>query len=37
MSKVAEELGKPRAQVYRWLKALGLDADQFRKPEPKGW
>jgi DNA-binding NtrC family response regulator len=25
VAKVARELGKPRAQIYRWLKALGLD------------
>ena len=31
VSKVAGELGKPRAQVYRWLRALGLDAKDFRK------
>jgi DNA-binding NtrC family response regulator len=31
VSKVADELGKPRAQVYRWVKALGLDVDEFRK------
>jgi DNA-binding NtrC family response regulator len=31
VSKVASELGKPRAQVYRWLRALGLDAKDFRK------
>jgi two-component system response regulator HydG len=30
VSMVARELGKPRAQVYRWLKALGLDVDDFR-------
>ena len=31
VSRVANELGKPRAQVYRWLRALGLDAKDFRK------
>ncbi|HEY3496268.1 MAG TPA: sigma 54-interacting transcriptional regulator [Polyangiaceae bacterium] len=30
VSKVAQELGKPRAQVYRWLAALGIDPKQFR-------
>ena len=30
VSKVAQELGKPRAQVYRWLGTLGLDPKQFR-------
>ena len=32
VSKVAAELGKPRAQVYRWLKAAGLDVGELRKP-----
>lgn len=32
VSKVAAELGKPRAQVYRWLKAAGLEANLLRKP-----
>ncbi len=32
VSKVAEALGKPRAQIYRWMEALGLSPGQFRKP-----
>jgi transcriptional regulator with GAF, ATPase, and Fis domain len=32
VSKIAAELGKPRAQVYRWLKAAGLDVSELRKP-----
>lgn len=32
VSKIAAELGKPRAQVYRWLKAAGLEAAALRKP-----
>lgn len=32
ISQVAQRLGKPRMQVYRWVKALGIDAAQFRKP-----
>jgi transcriptional regulator with GAF, ATPase, and Fis domain len=32
VSKIATELGKPRAQVYRWLKAVGLEAAALRKP-----
>ena len=32
VSKIASELGKPRAQVYRWLKAAGLEAAALRKP-----
>jgi transcriptional regulator with PAS, ATPase and Fis domain len=31
VSAVAAELGKPRAQVYRWLRSMGLSADKFRK------
>jgi DNA-binding NtrC family response regulator len=31
VSKVAEAVGKPRAQVYRWMRAMGLSAEQFRK------
>jgi DNA invertase Pin-like site-specific DNA recombinase len=31
VSAVATELGKPRAQVYRWLRSMGLSADKFRK------
>lgn len=33
VSKVAELLGKPRAQIYRWLTAHGLSADSFRERE----
>jgi transcriptional regulator with AAA-type ATPase domain len=32
VSKVAQALGKPRAQVYRWMEALGLSPTSFRKP-----
>jgi transcriptional regulator with GAF, ATPase, and Fis domain len=27
ITRVAEELGKPRAQIYRWLRAFGLARD----------
>ncbi|HMJ10041.1 MAG TPA: sigma 54-interacting transcriptional regulator [Polyangiaceae bacterium] len=30
VSAVAEELGKPRAQVYRWLRAAGLVPSRYR-------
>lgn len=30
VSQVAKVLGKPRAQIYRWMEALGLSAEQFR-------
>jgi DNA-binding NtrC family response regulator len=30
VSDIAEELGKPRAQIYRWLKTVGLDPNRFR-------
>jgi hypothetical protein len=35
VSKIAQELGKPRAQVYRWLRAVGLDAAELRKRRPE--
>jgi DNA-binding NtrC family response regulator len=31
VSAVAQELGKPRAQVYRWLKSMGVSPNKFRK------
>jgi transcriptional regulator with GAF, ATPase, and Fis domain len=31
VSKIAAALGKPRAQVYRWLGAYGLSAERFRE------
>jgi transcriptional regulator with GAF, ATPase, and Fis domain len=31
VSAVAKALGKPRAQVYRWMKAFGLSATRFRR------
>lgn len=34
VSKIAAQLGKPRAQVYRWLKVAGLDVSALRKPSP---
>jgi transcriptional regulator with GAF, ATPase, and Fis domain len=36
VSKIAMELGKPRAQVYRWLKAVGLDAGELRSRKEQG-
>jgi len=30
VTAVARELGKPRAQVYRWLLSLGIDVESFR-------
>jgi transcriptional regulator of acetoin/glycerol metabolism len=30
VSKVAAELGTPRAQVYRWLRAAGLQPSELR-------
>jgi len=30
VTEAAKELGKPRAQVYRWLRAVGLRVDRFR-------
>ncbi|MCB9586052.1 MAG: sigma 54-interacting transcriptional regulator [Polyangiaceae bacterium] len=30
VSHVAKALGKPRAQIYRWLKSYGLDPESFR-------
>jgi DNA-binding NtrC family response regulator len=31
VAAVAKDVGKPRAQVYRWMKAFGIEADEFRK------
>lgn len=31
VSAVAKELGKERAQVYRWLKSFGLDPERYRE------
>jgi DNA-binding NtrC family response regulator len=31
VTHIAERLGKPRAQIYRWAKALGIDTAQFRR------
>ncbi|MDF3071433.1 MAG: hypothetical protein K0R38_7034 [Polyangiaceae bacterium] len=30
ITEVARELGKPRAQIYRWLRALGIVQERFR-------
>jgi transcriptional regulator with GAF, ATPase, and Fis domain len=30
VSKVADEMGKTRAHVYRWMRTLGLSVDAFR-------
>ncbi|HEY3494087.1 MAG TPA: sigma 54-interacting transcriptional regulator [Polyangiaceae bacterium] len=29
ITKVAQELGKPRAQVYRWIRSLGISRERF--------
>jgi DNA-binding NtrC family response regulator len=31
VAAVARTIGKPRAQVYRWLRAMGVSAGRFRK------
>lgn len=31
VSQAAQQLGKPRAQIYRWAKSLGIDTTHFRK------
>jgi transcriptional regulator with GAF, ATPase, and Fis domain len=31
VSAVAIALGKPRAQIYRWMRSMGLSADKFRR------
>jgi DNA-binding NtrC family response regulator len=31
VSAVAVALGKPRAQVYRWMKSMGLTAQKYRR------
>jgi transcriptional regulator with GAF, ATPase, and Fis domain len=31
VSAVAKELGKERAQVYRWLRGFGLDPERYRE------
>jgi len=31
VSAVAQALGKPRTQVYRWLRSLGISAARFRR------
>jgi DNA-binding NtrC family response regulator len=33
VAAVAREIGKPRAQVYRWLESLGIDVMAFRPKE----
>jgi transcriptional regulator of acetoin/glycerol metabolism len=30
VTEAAKELGKPRAQLYRWLRGVGLRVDRFR-------
>jgi transcriptional regulator of acetoin/glycerol metabolism len=30
ITEVARELGKPRAQIYRWLRTLGIVQERFR-------
>ena len=38
ISRVAEVVGKPRVQIYRWLRAHGLSAETFRNdsaPAPR--
>lgn len=31
VAQVAETLGKPRAQIYRWMKSMGLSPEKFRR------
>lgn len=33
VTRVAQDLGKPRSQVYRWLQTLGLSPGRFRNEE----
>jgi hypothetical protein len=30
VAAVAQVLGKPRAQVYRWMRSMGLSPERFR-------
>jgi DNA-binding NtrC family response regulator len=32
VARVADAMGKARAQIHRWMKRLGVDPDTFRRP-----